>query len=53
MEVFMCFLTTTLITGIRFTLLEFSVHDKQDYFFISRSADLRDVSSHVAVVSTY
>jgi len=37
--------------SIRFTLLEFSVHDKQDYFFISRSADLRDVSSHVAVIT--
>ena len=54
MEVLMYFLTvTTLITGIRFTLLEFSVNDEQDYFLISRSPNLRDISSYVAVVSIY
>ena len=54
LEVLMYFLTiTTLITGIRFTLLEFSVNDEQDYFLISRSPNLRDISSYVAVVSIY
>ena len=54
MEVLMYFLTvTTPITGIRFTLLEFSVNDEQDYFLISRSPNLRDISSYVAVVSFF